>query len=243
MVKEDFEVNHFSSKEDFLNGSLILIDKEIGYTSFAVVKKLRWLVKKHLKIRKLKVGHAGTLDPKATGLLVLCTGKMTKQIQYLLQDDKTYTGTIRLGSTTPSYDLETAPENHKDVSHLNLEMIKEGIQSFIGEIQQRPPLFSAKKVDGKRAYELAREGVEMELKKNNVTVRTFDVIECVLPDLKFKISCSKGTYIRSLAHDLGQNLSVGGHLVELRRTQSGKFHIENSMSLDQFEDKLRKIDV
>lgn len=226
------------SSDDFINGQILLVDKPLEWTSFDVVKKLRYLIKKKFKFKKLKVGHAGTLDPLATGLLIICTGKYTKKIAELTLEDKTYTGTIRLGATTPSYDLETEPENFKTTQLLSAEEIHEAADGMIGESMQIPPVFSAKRVDGKRAYVAAREGKEITLKANPVEIKVFDVNTDSIPDIKFKIKCSKGTYIRSIARDLGDILDVGGHLIELRRTHIGDFDVENALTIEEFEEQL-----
>lgn len=224
--------------EDFLNGQLLLIDKPLNWTSFDAVKKIRYLIKKKFNLKKIKVGHAGTLDPLATGLLIICTGKFTKKITELTLEDKTYTGTIRLGSTTPSYDLETEPENFKPTDQLTPSDIEKAADKMIGESMQVPPAFSAKWVDGKRAYVAAREGKEVELKANPIKISRFRVDCTHLPDVQFTIMSSKGTYIRSIARDLGDNLEVGGHLIELRRTHIGKFSVENALKIQDFEEQL-----
>jgi tRNA pseudouridine55 synthase len=226
------------SAEDFLNGQFLLIDKPLEWTSFDAVKKIRYLIKKKFKLRKIKVGHAGTLDPLATGLLIICTGKFTKKIAELTLEDKTYTGTIQLGATTPSYDLETQPENFKSTDHLSSEAVQRAAEEMTGNSLQVPPAFSAKWVDGKRAYESAREGREVELKANPVKIHQFSVNCEHLPEVQFEIKCSKGTYIRSIAHDLGDKLEVGGYLSSLRRTHIGRFSVEDAMEINTFENKL-----
>jgi len=220
--------------EDFLNGQFLLIDKPLNWTSFDAVKKLRYLIRKKFKLKKIKVGHAGTLDPLATGLLIICTGKFTKKIAELTLEDKTYTGTIRLGATTPSYDLETEPENFKSTDHLTPADIESVAKEMMGESLQVPPAFSAKWVDGKRAYVAAREGKELELKANPVKISQFTVDCTHLPDVQFTIQSSKGTYIRSIARDLGDKLDVGGHLIELRRTAIGNYQVEDALSIADF---------
>lgn len=205
---------------------ILLVDKPLEWTSFDVVKKLRY----GLKIKK--IGHAGTLDPLATGLLVVCTGKCTKQIEGIQSQEKEYTGALVLGQTTPSYDLETeVSQPPKPLDHLTPALLEACRESFIGEIMQVPPLHSAIKVDGKRAYELARKGIEHELKARKTTIKSFDW-EVRLPEIKFKVVCSKGTYIRSLAHDVGAKLGVGGYLSELRRTRIGTFAVQDAQAIE-----------
>ena len=203
---------------------VLLINKPLHWTSFDVVKKLRY----RLKIKK--IGHAGTLDPLATGLLVICTGKMTKQIDQFQAEEKEYTGTLVLGQTTPSHDLETAIDSQADIAHLTEGQVLEAIASFVGTIDQTPPLHSAIKVAGKRAYELARKGQQAELKSRKVTIRVFEVIRLDWPRVEFRVVCSKGTYIRSLARDVGEKLGVGAYLTDLCRTRIGSFWLKDAMN-------------
>ena len=219
---------------EFAQGSTILVDKPFEWTSFDAVNKLRWHLRKKLGVKKLKVGHAGTLDPLATGLLVICIGKHTKLIEGLTSDAKTYTGTFLLGKTTPSYDLETAYNSEKDTSGITLEQLEEVRQSFLGVQQQVPPLFSAKQINGKRAYDYARAGIEKELKANTIEVMDFSIDASRFPEIGFEISCSKGTYIRSIAHDFGQKLGCGATLIALRRTKSGIYDIKDSRSVEEW---------
>ena len=212
---------------------MLLIDKPKTWSSFDVVNKLRWQIKNKLKVKKIKVGHAGTLDPLATGLLVLCTGKFTKKIEGLTADHKTYTGTILLGKTTPSYDLETEYDAEFPTEHITESLIDEARQSFMGRQLQRPPIFSAKQIDGKRAYEFARKGETVELKQNAIEVFDFTLDTSALPELHFSIKCSKGTYIRSIAADFGKALQSGGTLIELRRTVSGVFDIADALTVEE----------
>ena len=212
---------------------MLLIDKPKTWTSFDVVNKLRWQIKNKLQVKKIKVGHAGTLDPLATGLLVLCTGKFTKKIEGLTADHKTYTGTILLGKTSPSYDLETEYDAEFPTEHITEQFLDEVRLSFLGKQMQTPPLFSAKHVDGKRAYEFAREGKTVELKQNEIEIFDFTVDTSELPKLHFSIKCSKGTYIRSIASDLGKKLNSGGTLIELRRTASGDFDIKEALTIEE----------
>lgn len=220
--------------EDFQAGKIILIDKPLHWTSFQVVNKLRWKIRKTFKIKKIKVGHAGTLDPLATGLLVICTGKMTKQIEKFQAQTKEYTGTITLGSTTPSYDLETEINETFPTEHISEELIQENTKQFIGEIQQFPPVFSAVKKDGKRLYEFARAGEKVEIKPRTIIIYEFEITKIDVLKIHFRIVCSKGTYIRSLAHDFGKALNSGSHLSALRRTKSGNFHVNNAQTIDKF---------
>lgn len=220
--------------QEFKEGKTIIVDKPLNWTSFDVVNKLRWNLKQKLKVKKIKVGHAGTLDPLATGVLVLCTGKNTKLIETLQAGEKTYTGTILLGKTTPSYDLETEYDQEFPTDHIDAEQMEEVRQSFIGEIDQMPPIFSAKQVDGQRAYDLARAGKEVKLNTNRITVTDFKINSTRFPEVDFEISCSKGTYIRSIAHDFGAALQSGGTLTALCRTRSGEQRIEDAHSVDHW---------
>ncbi|OGS78530.1 MAG: tRNA pseudouridine(55) synthase TruB [Candidatus Fluviicola riflensis] len=219
---------------EFAQGSTILVDKPLHWTSFDAVNKLRWHLRKRLGVKKLKVGHAGTLDPLATGLLVICIGKHTKLIEGLTGDAKTYTGTILLGKTTPSYDLETEYNETFPTEHITVELLESVRASFIGVQQQVPPIFSAKQVDGKRAYDLARAGKEIVLKANTIEITDFQIDSSRFPEIDFEITCSKGTYIRSIAYDFGAKLNSGGTLIALRRTASGNNHIEASKSVEDW---------
>ena len=212
--------------EDFLSGQVMLIDKPLGWSSFQAVNKIKWAIRKKFHLKKIKIGHAGTLDPLATGLLLICTGKFTKKINDLQGQVKEYTGTITLGATTPSYDLETAVDQTFPVEHITNQLIQDAKYDFIGEIEQAPPIFSALKKDGKRLYEYAREGKEVEINTRNVTVFEFEITEIDLPKIEFRVACSKGTYIRSLAHDFGKALKSGGHLSALRRTKIGDYNVD-----------------
>lgn len=220
--------------EDFQNGQVLLIDKPLNWTSFQVVNKLRWKIRKTFNLKKIKVGHAGTLDPLATGLLVICTGKMTKQIEGFQAQIKEYTGTIALGSTTPSFDLETDVNEAFPTNHITEELIHETTKQFIGEIDQYPPVFSAIKKDGKRLYEFARAGESVEIKSRKITISEFDITKIEGQNIDFRVVCSKGTYIRSLANDFGKAMNSGSHLSVLRRTKIGAFDVDNAMSIDDF---------
>lgn len=213
------------------SGQVLLINKPLRWTSFDVVKKLRYI----LKIKK--IGHAGTLDPLATGLLIVCTGKMTKKINDFMGMEKEYTGSLVIGQTTPSYDLETEVSSAVDISHISTNQIYETTKLFIGSIQQMPPMHSAIKVNGKRAYELARKGEEVELKKREVEIKEFEITSIQLPRIDFRVVCSKGTYIRSLAHDFGAALGVGAHLTALCRTRIGDFSLINAESIEEIDCK------
>lgn len=219
---------------DFIEGETILVDKPLGWTSFDVVNKIRWNLKQVLKVKNIKVGHAGTLDPLASGLLVLCTGKHTKRIDQLMGGLKTYTGTIQLGKTTPSYDLESEYNAEFPTEHITDELLEEARLKFIGTIQQVPPIFSAKQVDGKRAYDLARAGIEIELKANTIEISAFSISAERFPEIDFEITCSKGTYIRSIAYDFGKVLNSGGTLIALRRTRSGEQSLDDAKSVDEW---------
>lgn len=227
-----------ASLEDYTAGKVILIDKPLQWTSFQAVNKIRWGIKKRFGIKKIKVGHAGTLDPLATGLLVICTGKMTKQINTFQDQEKAYTGTITLGSTTPSYDLETEFDKTFDTSHITEELIHNTTKQFTGSIEQYPPIFSALKKDGKRLYDIARAGESVKINPRKVEISAFEITEINGLNLKFKVVCSKGTYIRSLAHDFGKALNCGAHLSELRRTRIGSFSVEKAISPEAFLNQL-----
>ena len=220
--------------QDFLDGQVLLVDKPLEWTSFQVVNKVRWHIRQAFNLKKIKVGHAGTLDPLATGLLVICTGKMTKQIDTFQGQIKTYTGTLVLGSTTPSYDLETAIDQTFPTAHITTELIHNATGQFIGEIDQFPPIFSALKKEGKRLYEFARAGEEVKIDSRKVTVTEFKILAIKDTEVDFSVTCSKGTYIRSLAHDFGKALESGAHLTALRRTKIGAYNVEDAVSIDEF---------
>jgi len=227
-------------REKFLNGEVILVDKPFNWTSFQVVNKIRWMIKTTLGIKKIKVGHAGTLDPLASGLLILCTGKMTKQIEQFMGQEKEYVGTFSLGATTPSYDLETEINQYFPIEHIDKKLLENTLTQFTGIIDQQPPVFSALKKEGKRLYEFAREGQEVEVPSRKVTIRNFEITQINFPEIDFKVNCSKGTYIRSLAHDFGKSLNSGAYLSLLRRTRIGKYSIENAIQIEDFEKLLEK---
>ena len=244
-----------ASQNKFQKGQILLIDKPLTWTSFNVANKIKWLIKQEFSIKKIKVGHAGTLDPLATGLLVICTGKFTKKINEIQAAEKEYTGVITLGATTPCYDLEKDIDEEFPTEHITEQLIQETAKSFLGGQEQIAPIHSAKKVDGKRAYEYARKGEEVKLKSNTITIKEFEVELCDLPHIevvegskinqakpyvkgvhvRFRIVCTKGTYIRSIARDFGLCLNSGGHLSELRRTRIGEYKIENATSINDFQ--------
>jgi tRNA pseudouridine55 synthase len=217
----------------FEEGKVLLVDKPLRWTSFDVVRKIRYLT------RTKKVGHAGTLDPLATGLLIVCTGRFTKKINEYMAKEKEYTGTITLGSTTPTFDLESEPANYKAYEHLTGHELVNATLPFIGLIKQVPPIHSAIKQDGKRVYELARRGEEVKMEARDVTISTFEIMEVKLPVVQFRVVCSTGTYIRSLANDYGVALGVGGHLSSLCRTRIGEFLLKDAQSVQQFEEEVK----
>jgi len=219
---------------DFVAGEVMLVHKPLTWTSFQVVNKLRHHLKRKTGLKNIKVGHAGTLDPLADGLLIICTGKKTKEIESFMGLEKTYSGVITLGATTPSYDLETAIDQRFDLENLSEEQIRKVAQSMTGELDQMPPIFSAKRVDGNRAYDLARAGKEVELKPKKIVISDFEIVQINLPEVHFRISCSKGTYIRSIAFDLGKNLNNGGHLTALRRERIGDYDLKNARSIEEW---------
>lgn len=225
--------------EDYQNGQFLLIDKPLNWTSFQVVNKLRWEIRQRYSIKKIKVGHAGTLDPLATGLLILCTGKFTKKIETYQAQEKEYTGTITVGGTTPSYDLETEINEIFPIDHITETLIKETTEQFLGEIDQKPPIFSALKKDGRKLYEIARAGETVEIKTRKITISEFEITNVNLPHIDFRVLCSKGTYIRSLAYDFGKALNSGGHLSALRRTKIGNYSVEDSESIGGFIERLK----
>tara|TARA_B110000003_G_scaffold111433_1_gene114051 strand:+ start:580 stop:1272 length:693 start_codon:yes stop_codon:yes gene_type:complete len=221
--------------ESYKEGTVLLVDKPLNWTSFQVVNKIRWLIKQQFNIKKIKVGHAGTLDPLATGLLILCTGKYTKKIETYQAQVKEYTGSFTLGATTPSYDLESEIDQKFDISEISQEDILKNTQQFLGEIQQQPPIFSALKKNGKRLYEYAREGSKIEIPSRPVTIKEFQITKIELPCVEFRIVCGKGTYIRSLAYDFGRSLNNGAYLSSLRRTKIGEFRVEDAIDVFEVE--------
>ncbi len=220
--------------DDFKSGQVLLINKPLTWTSFQVVNKLRWNIRQKFELGKIKVGHAGTLDPLATGLLIICTGNFTKKIDEYQAQIKEYTGEITLGATTPSYDLETEVDETFPIDHITSDLIHQTVQQFVGEIEQIPPMFSAIKMAGVRLYDLARQGKTREIQSRKITIETFEITDISLPKVQFRIVCSKGTYIRSLAYDFGKALNSGGHLSALRRTKIGDFNIKDAVEIEDF---------
>ncbi len=228
-----------TTAEDYQIGQILLIDKPLNWTSFQAVNKIKYaLINKVGLPKKFKIGHAGTLDPLATGLLLVCTGKFTKRITELQGQAKEYTGTFFIGATTPSYDLETEIDNNFPISHINDELIHETVKQFLGEINQKPPIYSAIKKDGVRLYEHARAGEVIEIESRKTTIHEFEITRITLPEIDFRVVCSKGTYIRSLAYDFGKAMHSGSHLTALRRTKIGDYHVENAIDVIQFEANL-----
>lgn len=225
--------SELTTKENFAAGQVLLVDKPLEWTSFDIVKKIR------NAIRIKKVGHAGTLDPLATGLLIVCTGKKTKSIEGFMADEKEYTGTFTIGQTTPTYDLESDVENETDFSHITEADLEKAKAPFTGSFDQVPPIYSAIKVKGTRLYELARRGEDIKLQPRPVTISEFEITKVDLPQVHFRVVCSKGTYIRSLAHDFGQELGVGAHLSALRRTRIGAFKVEDAYTIEKLIDTIR----
>ncbi|WP_035669506.1 tRNA pseudouridine(55) synthase TruB [Flavobacterium sp. 83] len=225
--------------EDFLEGQIILIDKPLNWTSFQAVNKMKWaLITKMGLPKKFKIGHAGTLDPLATGLLLVCTGKFTKRITELQGQAKEYTGTFHIGATTPSYDLETEIDQTFPIEHINEALITETVKQFLGEIDQKPPIYSAIKKDGVRLYEHARAGETVEIATRKTTIHEFEITRIELPEVDFRVVCSKGTYIRSLAFDFGKAMNSGSHLTALRRTKIGDYNVTNGINVEVFEQSL-----
>lgn len=223
---------------DFISGEIIAIDKPLGWTSFDAVKRLRGAIQRRLGVKKFKVGHAGTLDPLATGVLLVCTGKATRRIEELQSGDKEYVATVKLGATTPSFDLETEVDATFATVHIDEALAKEALKVFQGQIMQVPPVFSAVKVDGKRAYKYARSGKDLELKPKPIHIKEIEFLSLENNLLKFRVVCSKGTYIRALARDLGRELKSGAHLVNLQRTRVGDFTFSDCLKIDAAVEKI-----
>lgn len=229
-------VQDISRDFDFIGGEVLHFNKPLHWTSFRLVKKLRGTIHQHYGIKKFKVGHAGTLDPLASGVMTICTGKATKLIESLQGEDKEYVATIALGATTPSYDLETEIDETFPTEHITQDLVEEVIKTFIGEISQVPPIFSAVKVDGERAYKLARKGDDVELKAKIIRIDEIELLEFTQTAIKIRVACGKGTYIRSLARDIGVALKSGAHLTQLTRTRVGKVKLENCFEVEQIPD-------
>lgn len=228
---------------NFIKGEILYFNKPLTWTSFKLVSHVRYNICRKLKIKKLKVGHAGTLDPLATGVMIVCTGKATKRIEEFQYHTKEYIATIRLGATTPSYDLEKEIDATYPTGHITEGMVSGVLKTFVGEIQQIPPAFSACKVDGARAYDLARKGKEIDLKPKLLVIDEIELLECNLPEIKIRVVCSKGTYIRALARDIGQALKSGAHLTALIRTRVGDVTLEQCMNVDSFPEWLEQQDI
>ena len=228
-----------AKKFDFVQGEVLLFDKALDWTSFDLVQKVRNNLCRALRIKKLKVGHAGTLDPKATGLMILCTGKATKQIEAHQAGEKEYLATLKLGATTPSFDLETVEDNQFENAHITEELVRKILLQFVGDVEQVPPVFSAVKINGKRAYTHARKGEEVKMKSRMVNIREIELLEFSNEQIKIRVVCSKGTYVRSLARDIGEALESGAYLIGLRRTRIGSFQVEDALTIDYF---LKNID-
>lgn len=227
--------------EEYLEGQVLLIDKPLKWSSFQAVNKLKYLLINKVGLpKKFKIGHAGTLDPLATGLLLICTGKFTKKISELQGQAKEYTGTFYIGATTPSYDLETEIDQTFPTDHINEDLIHETVKQFLGEIDQKPPIFSAIKKDGVRLYEHARAGESIEIESRKTTIHEFEITRIALPEVDFRVVCSKGTYIRSLAYDFGKAMNSGSHLTVLRRTKIGDYDVKNAIDITLFEEELLK---
>ena len=227
--------------EDYQNGQILLIDKPLQWTSFQAVNKIKYaLINKAGLPKKFKIGHAGTLDPLASGLLIVCTGKFTKRITEIQSQAKEYTGTFHIGATTPSYDLETEIDEIFPISHVDDALIHETLQQFLGEIDQKPPIYSAIKKDGVRLYEHARAGETVEIASRKTTIHEFEITRIALPEIDFRVVCSKGTYIRSLAFDFGKALAPGAHLIALRRTKIGNYTVDNATNVTVFEANLNE---
>ena len=230
--------NQINKETDFVSGALLLINKPPEWTSFDVVKKVRNLIKKKLQIKKIKVGHAGTLDPLATGLLIVCTGKFTKRIDEIKGQAKCYTGHFTLGASTPSFDLETKVNQTFETAHITKQLLEETAKQFEGELNQIPPIFSALKKDGERLYKLVRKNKKVEIESRKVTIHSFKITKINMPEVSFKISCSKGTYIRSIANDFGKALNSGAHLSELCRTKIGEYDLKQAANIKELEEKI-----
>ena len=228
------------SKDSFLEGELLLINKPIGWTSFQIVNKIRWLIKSQYDLKKIKVGHAGTLDPLAEGLLILCTGKWTKKIDEFQGQDKLYSGIFYIGATTPSFDLETEINSRQSIEHIDENILLESTNKFIGDQFQIPPIYSAIKQNGKKLYEYARKGETIELKKRKINISEFKITKIELPKVHFKVKCGKGAYIRSLANDYGLELKSGAYLYKLKREGIGDFNIKDAISIDEFAKIINK---
>lgn len=227
---------------NFINGEVLLFDKNYDWTSFDLVNRVRYLLCRKLGVKKLKVGHAGTLDPLATGLMILCTGKSTKKIDEFQAEEKEYIATMKLGATTPSFDMETEEDSKNDTSHITKDFLSQSLLKFTGELDQIPPVFSAVKINGKRAFSYARSGMELELQAKKITINEIELLKFDRAEIEVRVVCSKGTYIRSLARDIGKELGCGAYLTQLRRTRIGSFSIEEAMTVDFFSENLHRFE-
>lgn len=227
-----------SKKFDFIRGEILVLNKPLDWTSFDLVQKVRNMLCRQMKIKKLKVGHAGTLDPKATGVMVLCSGKSTKKIDEIQADEKEYIALLKVGATTPSFDLETEEDDQFETEHITRELIEKVLPMFVGSIEQVPPVYSAVKVDGKRAYQFARKGKEVELKSKILVIKEIELLRFEMPEIELRVVCSKGTYIRALARDIGKALDSGAYLIGLKRTRIGEYTIDRCLDLAELEDML-----
>ena len=223
---------------NFKEGEILYFYKPLHWTSFNLINKIRWILTKELKYKKLKVGHAGTLDPLATGVMIVCTGKATKLIETFQYQTKEYIATLKLGATTPSFDLETEINQEYPTDHISKKMVEDTLKQFIGTIKQVPPKFSAVKINGKRAYDMARQGIEVELKAKELTIDEIELLDYNMPEITIRVVCSKGTYIRALARDIGEALQSGAHLIKLERTRIGEVTLDKCFSLDEFEKQI-----
>lgn len=228
---------------NFKEGEVLYFDKPLKWTSFAVVNKIRYHICRKLGVKKIKVGHAGTLDPLATGVMIICTGKATKRIEEFQYHTKEYIATLQLGATTPSFDLEKEIDATYPTEHITRELVEETLKRFVGSIEQIPPVFSACKVDGKRAYDLARKGEEVELKPKTLVIDEIELLECNLPQIRIRVVCSKGTYIRALARDIGEALNSGAHLTGLIRTRVGEVKLEDCLQVESFSEWLEQQEI
>jgi tRNA pseudouridine55 synthase len=227
-----------SKKFDFIRGEILVLNKPLDWTSFDLVQKVRNMLCRQMKIKKLKVGHAGTLDPKATGVMVLCSGKSTKKIDEIQADEKEYIAILKVGATTPSFDLETEEDGAFPTGHVTRELVEKVLPMFVGSIEQVPPVYSAVKVDGKRAYQFARKGKEVELKSKILVIKEIELLRFEMPEIELRVVCSKGTYIRALARDIGKALDSGAYLIGLKRTRIGEYTIDRCLDLAELEDML-----
>jgi len=223
---------------NFVEGEVLLFDKPYQWTSFDLVRKVRNMIKTKINVPKIKVGHAGTLDPLATGLMIVCTGKCTKQIDSYQSQEKEYIAGILIGKTTPSFDLEKEYDKEYPTEHINKELVENILKTFLGDSDQIPPIFSAKFIDGKRAYEFARKGQEVEMKPSKINIRVIELLSYDMPEIKIRVCCSKGTYIRSLVRDIGERLNSGATMISLQRTAIGSYQLNNAISIEEFQNKL-----